>query len=159
MSFNHLKALSVLQPWAWLLSNAIKDVENRSWFTRFRGDFLIHAGKKWGPEQRDDLQFVRTQFPDIVLPDSFDLGGIVGKACLIDCVDRSSSPWFFGKYGFVVSDAIALPFTPCKGALQFFDLPEGVDIPVPVAAPAPSAVVVPAKEEPWGMIERRPSEY
>lgn len=157
MPINQLKALSVLQPWAWLLAHGMKDVENRNWHTRFRGDVLIHAGKKWGLEQRDDLEFVRAKFPEINLPETFDLGGIVGKATLTDCVEHSSSPWFFGRYGFVMQDAIVLPFTPCKGALSFFALPDGVHIALPETAPPASVVAAPAQEEPWGMIEYRPN--
>lgn len=40
-----MKALSILQPWPWLILHAWKDIENRTWPTRFRGRFLIHAGK------------------------------------------------------------------------------------------------------------------
>jgi hypothetical protein len=40
-----MKALSIRQPWAWLILNAGKDIENRDWLTRFRGPFLIHASK------------------------------------------------------------------------------------------------------------------
>lgn len=37
-----MKALSILQPWAWLIVNGNKDIENRNWHTRFRGRFLVH---------------------------------------------------------------------------------------------------------------------
>ena len=40
-----MKALSIRQPWAWLIVNGHKDIENRSWPTRFRGPVLIHAAK------------------------------------------------------------------------------------------------------------------
>lgn len=38
-------ALSVRQPWAWLILHAGKDIENRTWRTRYRGPLLIHASK------------------------------------------------------------------------------------------------------------------
>lgn len=38
-----MKALSIRQPWAWLILHGGKDIENRSWNTNFRGRFLIHA--------------------------------------------------------------------------------------------------------------------
>ena len=115
-----MRALSVLQPWAWLLSNGHKDIENRSWATRFRGDFFIHAGKRWGREQREDLALVRHRFPSIELPATFDLGGIVGAATIVDCVDHSESPWFAGDFGFVVANAVPMKFIPCRGMLGFF---------------------------------------
>ena len=40
-----MKALSIRQPWAWLILNAGKDIENRSWYTSVRGRVLIHASK------------------------------------------------------------------------------------------------------------------
>lgn len=119
-----MKALSILQPWAWLIVHGHKDIENRRWATRVHGDVLIHAGKKWGPEQRDDLEYVREEFPHIVLPNQFDLGGIVGAACIVDCVEASESPWFFGPYGFVLADQRPAPrFVPWKGQLGFFHVP------------------------------------
>jgi hypothetical protein len=38
-------ALSIRQPWAWLILHAGKDIENRDWPTKYRGPFLIHASK------------------------------------------------------------------------------------------------------------------
>ncbi|WP_374607181.1 ASCH domain-containing protein [Thermomonas sp.] len=115
-----MKALSILQPWAWLIANGHKDIENRCWRTHFRGQFLVHAGKRWGTEQREDLARVRAAFPHIPLPESFDLGGLVGQARIVDCVDDHTSPWFVGEFGFVIADASPLPFTPCRGMLNFF---------------------------------------
>jgi hypothetical protein len=39
---------------------------------------------------------------------------------IVDCVTKSASKWFFGKFGFVIKDAKPLPFSPCKGQLGFF---------------------------------------
>ncbi|WP_206002040.1 ASCH domain-containing protein [Paraburkholderia aromaticivorans] len=41
-----MKALSIRQPWAWLIVKGHKDIENRTWSTRFRGRVLIHAGAR-----------------------------------------------------------------------------------------------------------------
>jgi hypothetical protein len=116
-----MRTLSILQPWAWLIANGHKDIENRTWSTAYRGRFLVHAGKRWGREQRDDLASIRWQFPAIDIPDMFDLGGIVGAATLVDCVSDSDSPWFNGPFGFVIAEARVLPFTPCRGQLGWFD--------------------------------------
>ena len=43
-SFAELPALSVRQPWAWLIVSGLKDVENRPRRTHYRGSLLIHAG-------------------------------------------------------------------------------------------------------------------
>lgn len=120
-----MKALSINQPWAWLIVNGFKAIENRDWDTRYRGEFLIHAGKKidW-----DAYEFLAGR--DIAPPHAAILltGGIIGKARLIATVhirDKhllavKDQPWFFGKYGFVLDSAIACDFMPCKGALGFF---------------------------------------
>ena len=41
-----MKALSIMQPWAWLIVNGHKAIENRTWRCHVRGPILIHAGKK-----------------------------------------------------------------------------------------------------------------
>jgi ASCH domain len=35
-----MKVIVIRQPWAWLIVNGIKDIENRSWRTRYRGPLL-----------------------------------------------------------------------------------------------------------------------
>jgi hypothetical protein len=54
------------------------------------------------------------------------LGGIVSVATITGCVDASDSKWFFGPYGFTLTDAKPLPFVACRGALGLFDVPEDV---------------------------------
>lgn len=110
-------ALSIRQPWAWLIVHGHKVVENRKWRTATRGWVGIHAGKTL---DTDGLDFVRDEFPHIALPETFDRGGMVGCARLVGCVDRLDSPWFFGPVGFLFEDARPLPFCACKGQLGFF---------------------------------------
>jgi len=43
-SLTELPALSVRQPWAWLIVSGLKDIENRPRPTHYRGPLLIHAG-------------------------------------------------------------------------------------------------------------------
>ena len=40
-----MKAITVRQPWAWLILHAGKDIENRTWPTNERGRVLVHAAK------------------------------------------------------------------------------------------------------------------
>lgn len=129
-------ALSILQPWAWLIVNGHKDIENRTWATKRRGDILIHAGKRWGREQRDDLAGVREMFPHLQIPDEFDLGGIVGAARIIDCVSEHPSRWFNGPFGFVLDQQRKSPhFVPYKGQLGFFAVPRASLVVTMDAAP------------------------
>lgn len=116
-----MKTISIIQPWAWLIANGYKDVENRNWKTGVRGEILIHAGKKF-----DDAgyEWVRQNFPNIPLPQKseFARGGIVGKATIKACVTAWHSRWFSGVYGFVMENASPLPFRACAGRLGFFEV-------------------------------------
>lgn len=113
------KALSIRQPWAWLIIHRFKDVENRGWKTSFRGWFLVHAPQKFDAA---GYEWVKSRFPSLLMPQAheFERGGIVGLARLVDCVEMSSSPWFEGPYGFVLKDARPVPFFLMPGKLGFF---------------------------------------
>jgi hypothetical protein len=120
-----MKALSVQQPWAWLIVHGYKDIENRKWYTVFRGDVLIHAGKTIDVGAYARL---RALHPEIPLPPLEALekqtGGIVGKTRVTDCVKSSESEWFFGPHGFVLDTehSSPLPFRPLRGQLYFFEV-------------------------------------
>lgn len=126
-------ALSIRQPWAWLILHAGKDVENRSWPTRYRGPLLLHASAWFRADAvrseldqvAEALQFTARALP-VPLPSLATLraqcGRLVGTARLVACVERSASPWFFGPYGFQLAEVTPLvPPVPCKGALGLFD--------------------------------------
>jgi hypothetical protein len=116
-----LLALSIQQPWAWLIAAGHKDIENRDWKPwnpglKFRGSFLIHTGLRFdGPDDANEWAW-----PDINRPVDFDMGGIVGEAEIVGVVTESSSRWFYGPYGLVIRNAKRLPFRPCVGQLGFF---------------------------------------
>jgi hypothetical protein len=116
-----MKALSIQQPWAWLIVNRYKHVENRDWPTKQRGEILIHTGKKFDKEGYD---WIKDEFPEIPMPSpaEFQKGGIVGKVSIVDCVSKMDSPWFFGRFGFVMEGAEPLPFHACNGQLGFFEV-------------------------------------
>ena len=118
-----MKALSIRQPFAWLIANGFKDVENRSWPTHFRGRFLIHAATKYGAVERSRTELVKHDH-GILIPPDLPLGGIVGEAELVDCVEGHPSPWFKGPYAFVIRNARPLPFRALPGRLSFFDVPQ-----------------------------------
>lgn len=114
-----MKVLSVKQPWAYLIVNGFKDIENRKWKTNFRGRCLIHAGKQF---DKDGFEFIQKNFPQIKIPnkDQLEFGGIIGEIEIIDCVEKSNSPWFFGPFGFVLTNPRKMNFIPLKGQLGFF---------------------------------------
>lgn len=119
------KALSIMQPWAWLIVNGHKAIENRDWHTNFRGPVCIHAGKKIDASCAYDLAVedhpVTGEALTLNLPDRYELGGIVGVAEIVGCVDNSDDPWFVGRFGFLIRNARPIDFIPVRGALGFFD--------------------------------------
>lgn len=120
-------ALSIMQPWAWLIVNRHKAIENRHWSTRFRGPVAIHAGKKIDADAASDVYSGihpvtgEVAHWSIEATDGRDMGGIVGVAEIVDCVEHADSPWFVGRYGFVLANQRPIPFIPVKGALGFFE--------------------------------------
>ena len=119
-------ALSIRQPWAWLIVNGHKPVENRDWRTNYRGPVLIHAGKTKDPENYAAMQICELLGIELPPLDDLPRGGIVGEATLYDCVTEYDSPWFFGEHGFLLRDARPLPFVPLRGWLNFFNVDPAV---------------------------------
>ncbi len=114
--------LSIRQPWAWLIAAGHKDIENRTWRTNYRGRILIHASKTCRKIDLEDcVDFLRSirkwKAVSTGWPVEFETGGIVGEAEIVDCVEKSRSPWFGGPVGFVLKAARPLPFVACKGML------------------------------------------
>jgi len=123
-----IPAISIKQPWAWLIVNGYKDLENRSTLKNFRGDVLICASKQWDKNWLSldmwDNPFFSDIFSDMAFADLFDnldKGGIIGAVTITDSITKSDSPWFIGPNAFVLTNPIKLTFTPCKGFLGFFN--------------------------------------
>ena len=125
-----MKAISIRQPWAWLILNAGKDIENRTWPTSVRGRVLIHAASSMTQEEYLDAHYFAFKLNPsmaqrIPIMKSLERGGIVGEVEIVNCMVKAYSQWFSGPYGFVLRNPKPLPFVPCKGRLGFFnaDLP------------------------------------
>ena len=134
---DRMRALSIRQPWAWLIVNGYKDVENRTW--RLPKTFMVpqriyvHAGLKQDYDAYDgDATHRRlgAWIQERITPEvSFDwstgqlvLGAIVGEVTVVGCVTSASElPWFEGPYGFALRDPVAYeePIQ-CKGRLGFW---------------------------------------
>jgi len=108
------KIISIRQPWATLIVRGVKNIENRSWATSYRGPVLVHASLRPSVHSLTDIA---RQFGIDLQHVELPLGGIVGMTNIIDCVDAHPSPWFEGKFGFVLDRSHELPFMPWKGSL------------------------------------------
>lgn len=127
-----MKALSLTQPWAWLVVHRGKRVENRKWNTKFRGEFLIHASKRM---KFEDLQGAMKMQRDVEMAmtipgeDFIPLGGIVGVAQLVNVLPPhlNDRPWSVaGQYGFLLEDVRPVEFVPWSGSLGFWEVPAEV---------------------------------
>ena len=136
-------ALSLRQPWAWIVLNLNKNIENRPWNTRLRGRFLIHAAKGCtGQEYKDALSFVERvasrELADRVPPlAELERSGIVGEATVVDVVP----PWtpsettklicpevdprwhMHPQFGFALRNIRRHRFHPLDGDRRFFYVP------------------------------------
>ena len=114
-----LKALAVRQPWAWLIVNGFKDIENRPHRIHHRGPLLIHASLN-RDNYAENVQLVKRKH-GISVPLEVERGGIIGVIDVIDCVESHKSKWFLrGNFGWVLANPRRLKFRPCKGALNLF---------------------------------------
>jgi hypothetical protein len=112
------KALSIRQPWAWPIVEGFKDVENRSWSTRYRGPLFIHAGLK-----EDHLGWLALDRMGIDFPCEVEHGGIIEVVELVDCVKGHRSPWAMDDcYHWLLKKPRSLPFLPMPGRLRIFDV-------------------------------------
>jgi len=77
------KALTIKQPWASLIINGRKDIENRTWKTNYRGRVWIHAGLT-KDKKATDLYGSPTDLP---------VGAVIGSVQIVNCVQNHRSNW------------------------------------------------------------------
>src|SRR5450830_856781 len=139
------KALSLKQPFAWLIANGYLLVDDRTWRTQYRGPVLIHASKGLYKEYYDYL----LSNTDIPLPakDKLGYGGVVGIANLVLCcrpgelpegISREQRAHFGGVhqeyFGFLFEQATPLALMPCRGKLGIFEIDVGELLAAPPVA-------------------------
>src|ERR1700683_773074 len=124
-----VRVLTVRQAHAHLLSygapNAgLKDVENRSKATGYRGTLLIQASAKV-----DQAAYADYIAEGIELPPADELvtGAIIGSVQVPGCIRDSRSRWAIPGYCHWLTTALraADPVIPIKGQLSMFAMPEG----------------------------------
>ena len=120
---SELKALSIAQPWATCIVSKGKNIENRSWDTKFRGYVAIHASKS---KDLSRFEYCEEKYKCGLNPENVDFGAIVGIAEIVNVVTKKSlkretKKWFQGEFGFHLKNIIKLK-KPIKinGALGFW---------------------------------------
>lgn len=118
-----MKALSVKDPWAWLICSNIKDVENRTWKTNYQGRIYIHVpavmDRNW-----TDIYPVQAVY---LIPRFRNKGvysAIIGEVSIIDCIKNSDSIWAQDKcWHWLLKDAVLYdePILNVKGKLGLWE--------------------------------------
>lgn len=133
-----MKTLSIRQPWAFLIIEGLKDIENRTWQTNYRGELLIHTGKTFDFNALDYLynqgmvdlcttivkhfKIRRNLNQKIYCADTSEMGGIIGKVNLDEIVTNSKSKWADkGCFHWKLSGAKPIEFIPCAGKLLLYE--------------------------------------
>lgn len=96
-----MRAITIKQPWASLIVEGIKDVENRTWRCpqKYIGKrVLVHAGstcekRHWSALNENQLRDIRNThfYNDFV--DNLPAGAIIGSVKIVDCVVNHKSVW------------------------------------------------------------------
>ena len=145
------KALTIKQPYASLIVEGIKDIENRTWKTNYRGRILIHAGKdnliknlKYGYDitclNNKQLEYITNNKHNDIINKELITGAIIGSVEIVDCVINHTSIWaektptgFIGEYelpiyedsityNWVLANPIKFPEPiPMKGKLSLWE--------------------------------------
>lgn len=129
-----MKTLSIKQPWAQLICMGIKDVENRTWKTNFRGKIFIHAPvkdeyKEFSLTERqdnfigNDKEMLNNKWCKFIEYD-MEKSAIIGSAEIVDCVKDSSSPWAEeGCYHWILKnpELFEEPILNVKGKLSLWE--------------------------------------
>ena len=95
-----MKVLSIKQPWASLIAHGIKDIENRTWKTNFRGRILIHASQQYACKPTEIFHLLGKDRFDALLEyiegrhaKICERSAIIGEVDIIDCVINHPSIW------------------------------------------------------------------
>lgn len=145
-----MKALSIRQPWAWLILHAGKTIENRSQAWTYRGPIAIHA-----PARIDTLALgepsVRHAFAHADHEDRQYLptSAIIGVADLIDAhheIDGCCTPWGEpGAVHLVLANARPIEPISCRGHLDLWTPAPPILDQLPAQSPDSAATTSPAE--------------
>jgi hypothetical protein len=108
------KALTVKQPFASLIMAGIKDVENRTWKTNFRGTIVVHAGRGVANVRGTNIKPPTSEYP---------AGAIIGTVDIVGCVRDSTSEWAMdGHWHWLLANPRPCAPVPAAGSLGFWQI-------------------------------------
>ena len=125
-----MKVLTIKQPFATLIAEGYKEYEFRTWKTKYRGEFLIHAGIGVDKKAMEKYKHLNLEYPS---------GCIIAKVTLTDCIEINDESRKMLKeknnivydhiinhtdwkgYGFKMENIKKINPIPIKGKLSFWD--------------------------------------
>lgn len=129
-----MKCLSIRQPWASLIIENIKDIENRTWKTKFRGTVLVHTCAWYSQTPAGILTTEQWLYSKDKEYDHRVYSAIIGTVDIIDCVINHKSIWAEKIeypnwtelpliYNWVLANPVKFdePILNVKGKLSFWD--------------------------------------
>lgn len=116
-----MRALTVKQPWAWLIINGSKNIENRSWGPgkALGWRIAIHAGLRIDHRGYELARRLGVDPPPL---SEIERGAIVGTVVVTGVVESSLSPWFIGPKGWELADPRPCEPIPAKGRLGLWSI-------------------------------------
>lgn len=114
-----MKALSICQPWAWLIVNGYKDIENRTWRPRTFEHIAVHASMTLDGHGFEAAEKLGIRIPT----NELYLGCIIGAAEVVAVHRVHASPWFTGPFGWELRSPLSLRAIACRGRLGLWELP------------------------------------
>ena len=125
-----MKVITIKQPFATLIAEGYKEYEFRTWKTKYRGEFLIHAGIGVDKKAIEKYKHLNLEYPS---------GCIIAKVTLTDCIEINDESRKILKeknnivydhiinhtdwkgYGFKMENIKKINPIPIKGKLSFWD--------------------------------------
>src|SRR5947208_760657 len=120
-----LRCLAVKQPWAWALVAGVKDIENRTWSTEYRGQIVIQASSS-----KTIVNKISKTTGKSLPSMTFEYSALIGVVDVLDVVPLSeeleNNLWVCGPLCWKVGNArMFREPIPAKGKLNLYSLDAG----------------------------------
>jgi hypothetical protein len=117
------KAMTLRQPWAWLVIRGIKNIENRGRRFHYRGRIAVHASKTL---RNEEYEAACKKYGRPIPKKKLKLGRTIGTVEIADLVGSHRSKWFSRPYGLALAKPRPCKFVHLSGQFGLWNLPARV---------------------------------